>query len=215
MTYLELKPYLDRLKLHEYLVITSSEKGERLAVLYFDKKQKLHEYVNVINNRLIARKGKVKDIDNDYKLSNIDLSEANVSFIPYPLFWKMLSNENYRWFYSECDKSADSTASQLLEEVKRDQGKLIKMKGEEDKLTLLSICASDEDFYYVTMTEYGMIHLFSCAMGYDVIEENHKSKFTDEQIYELLIDHFEEVNVYDALLYLGKYQLKENEYGKR
>ena len=111
------------------------------------------------------------------------------------------------------DTNGMNNAKLIYNHIITDQGKFVSFvlfKNDEDekyKGVLLSVCASDEDYYYVYLIKDNTIGLMTCVGGYKVTDENYQTNLSDKEIAKMLSTKFDSDTSLDALIYRGKYSI--------
>lgn len=207
MTIEELQPYINELRNYDKLCVFHNETKELLDTLYINPKDhKLYEYYNLFSNH------KIEDDDRYCLFKDIKSEDAHIEILPLEHWCGYLRKRNYDWFMESLQSDEKNNAKLIYEEIKKDQGKYITFTfgGKPDLKyagILLSIAASDEDYYYVYLDGNNEIQEMTCVSGYKVIDENYACKLTNKAIGKMLTERFDAEYSMKALLYRGKYDI--------
>lgn len=209
MTIEYLKPYIDKLGRSEVLCIYSNDKNSLLDMIFIHiKNRKPYEYVNIFSSKEIK-----EDSDEHYFFNILRKEDCHIVIETKKKFFLYKRKENYDEYMRALEDKEINNAKLILNEIKKDQGKYVVFDfgGERDPRFegfLLTVVASDEDYYYVYLKQDKMLGFVSCVSGYKVIEnEEHECPLTNKEIFKMLHNKFEEEENCDALIYLGKYKL--------
>lgn len=209
MTIEDLKPYIDKLGRSEVLCIYSNDKNSLLDMIFIHiKNRKPYEYVNIFSSKEIK-----EDSDEHYFFNILRKEDCHIVIETKKKFFLYKRKENYDEYMRALEDKEMNNAKLILNEIKKDQGKYVVFDFGKDRDPryegfLLSVAASDEDYYYVYLKQDNTIGLLTCVSGYHPIEdEEHICPLSDKEIFKMLHNKFEEEENSDALIYLGKYKL--------
>ena len=208
LTFEDLKPYVKELGRYDKLCIFDNKTDKLLDTIYINPKDnKLYEYYNIfISNELNDK------YDRYYFFQHIKKDDCYFRVFPVEDWCAYKRKRNYDEFMKSKEDSLYGNAKLIHNQIKKDQGKYVKFKllGDTDNDYmgfLVSVVASDEDYYYVYL-QGGKLKLMTCVSGYIVDNnEEHINPFSDKEIGQMLYDRFEDKNSMDAVIYWGKYEI--------
>lgn len=209
MTIEDLKPYIDKLGRSEVLCIYSNNNNSLLDMIFIHvKNRKPYEYVNIFSSKEIK-----EDSDEHYFFNMLKKEDCHFVIQTRKSFFLYKRSENFNEYMRALEDKKMNNAKLILNRIKKDQGKYVVFDfgGERNPRFegfLLSIAASDEDYYYVYLKQNNTIDMMTCVSTYHVVEdEEHVCPLSDKEIFKMLHDKFEIGENSDALIYLGKYLL--------
>ena len=209
MTIEDLKPYIDKLGRSEVLCIYSNNNNSLLDMIFIHiKNRKPYEYVNIFSSKEIN-----ENSDEHYFFNILRKEDCHIVIETKKKFFLYKRSENFNKYMRALDDKEMNNAKLILHEIKRDQGKYVSFSfgGERDSRFegfLLTVVASDEDYYYVYLKQDNTLGLISCVSGYNVVDdEEHECPLANNEIFKMLHNRFEEEENSDALIYLGKYKI--------
>lgn len=209
MTFEDIKPYIEKLDRSEKLCIFSKSNNSLLDTIFIHTKNgKPYEYVNIFFIREIK-----EDSDQYHFFKDIRKEDCYFSVKTTKDWFLYKRKENYDQYIKALEDKEENNAKLILNEVKRDQGKYVifDFGGHRDPKFegfLLSVAASDEDYYYVYLKQDNTIDMLTCVSGYHLVEdEEHICPLSDKEIFKMLHNRFEDEENCDALIYFGKYEL--------
>lgn len=202
-----LQPHIEKLNDRDRLVIMDKDKQKELVTLYKEG-EKLYEYINIFAFH------EIEDVDEEYSLSIIDWN--NVSFVNMSFYvWCMYKKQqNYIYFHESANSLSKTNARHILNEIKDNQGCLVTFDSDKDRtkkgVVLITVVASDEDYYYVTYDEAeDKFILTTCVAACRVIDRDYQPKVGGMYIANKLYDAFDFEGNTDAIVYWGIYEKKK------
>lgn len=205
----DLKPYIKQLGRYDKLCIFSKRTHVLLDTIYINPNdRKLYEYHNILCSHEIR-----ENEDRYYFFEHIRKEDSYFCVLNIEDWTSYKRKRNYDEYMRALEDKAENNAKLILEDIKKDQGKYVFFtfqSGRDEKYEgfLISVVASDEDYYFVYLTNDNRLRLITCVSGYKVIEdEEHKMVFTDKEIGIMLYDRFDCESSTDAVIYRGKYEV--------
>ena len=198
-----LRPYIERLSPKEVLCIFTKKENELIESILMNENTNYGEYFNQFSVRII-------DLNTEYPLYCGDkaIAEVNVKILKLEEWYSFKKKENYDHFMNNLKSQEWNNAKLVYNEIKKDQGKFIKFPLGEEGL-LLTIVATDEDYYYAYLTKDKKIRLTTCVSEYKVCENQELNIFINkEEIAEMLKKHFDSNDCDEVILYRGMFDFK-------
>lgn len=209
MTIEELKPYIDKLGHSEVLCIYSNNSNSLLDMIFIHKENKKpYEYVNIFYSKEIK-----ENYDEHYFFNVLKKEDCRIVIETEKKFFLCKRKENYDEYMRALEDKKMNNAKLILNEIKKDQGKYVVFNfgGKRDPRFegfLLTVVASDEDYYYIYLKQDNTLGFVTCVSAYKVVEnEEHECPLTNNEIFKMLHNKFEEEENGEALIYWGKYKL--------
>ena len=210
----DLKPYIVKLKEYDKLCIfQKSQNGFKDVIgstIFLDGDGIPQEY-----HTLFSLKEINDEEDGHYDFNRLDKENTYIKVLSVEEWCKEYRTDVAISHLENMRKGKDLFIKHLFPSIIKDQGSFVDFAPfpTDQCGVLLSVSATDEDYYYVYLDVNDLaIKETSCVGGYIVAKdkENYNCPLTDEQISDKLYKEFID-NPYclDVLLYLGKYY-KEN-----
>ncbi len=209
MTLKDLKPFIDKLGEYDKICIFDKKKGFLIDTIYINPiDNKLYEYISIFSQYQV-------DYDKiPYFLRNYKYEDVEIKILSIKEWCAFVRKRNYDSFMEALnDTNGMNNAKLIYNQIITDQGKFVSFglfKNDEDekyKGVLLSVCASDEDYYYVYLKKDNTIGLMTCVGCYKVTDENYQTNLSDKEIAKMLSNKFDSDTSLDALIYRGKYSI--------
>ena len=209
MTLKDLKPFIDKLGKYDKLCVFDKKKGFLIDTIFINPvDNKLYEFISIFSHYQIGYD------KTPYFLRNHKYEDVEIKIFSMKEWCAFMRKRNYDSFMEALnDTNGMNNAKLIYNQIITDQGKFVSFgffKNDEDekyKGVLLSVCASDEDYYYVYLKEDNTIGLMTCVGCYKVTDENYQAKISDKEIAKMLSDKFDSDTSLDALIYRGKYSV--------
>lgn len=195
----ELKPYFDKLKEGEVMMVMDKIYHNILTNFFREEDGTLRGYRNVLFPSVSVE-------ENDIFLSAYNIKNLEIEIVPRTVWCMLMNFRNEKAFYKRASIDDYSTTEKfLILDLKRDQGKLVKFKHSEETKMLVALSSTDEDYYYVTMDEDGHFHMYTCVSRYEVVDEKFESKLDYFEIKKKLLEHFDNTKTVETIVYYGIY----------
>lgn len=197
----QLKPYFDKLKEGEVMIVMETTSRNILTNFFLEEDGSFREYHNAIFSSINVT------FDEEYLwLSAYSLKNLEIEIVPRTIWCMLMNFRNEKAFYKRAlIDTYDSTEKILINELKMDQGKLVKCGVSDEPNMLVALSSTDEDYYYVTIDENGNFHMCSCIGGYKVVDENYESKLDYFEIKKKLLEKFDRTKTIETIVYYGRY----------
>lgn len=197
----ELKPYFDKLKKGEIMMVMETSHRSIVTNFFLEEDGSFREYRNAIFSSVDVT------FDDEYTwLSAYCLKNLQIEIVPRTIWCMLMNYRNESAFYKRAlIDTYDSTAKILINELKRDQGKLVKCGVSDEPKMLVALSSTDEDYYYVTIDVNGNFHMYSCVGGYKVVDENYETKLDYFEIKKKLLEKFDRTKTIETIVYYGRY----------
>ena len=197
-----LKPYIERLSPKEVLCIFSKKENKLIESILLNENNNYVEYFNRFSIRII-------NLNTDYPLDCRDkaISEVNVIILKLEEWFSFKKKKNYDNFMLNLKSQEWNNEKLVYNEIKKDQGKFIKFPFGGGEGLLLTIVATDEDYYYAYLTKDKKIRLTTCVSEYKVCE-NQEFNINKEEIAEILKKDFDSNDCDEVILYRGMFDFK-------
>lgn len=197
----ELKPYFDKLKKGEIMMVMETSHRSIVTNFFLEEDGSFREYRNAIFSSVDVT------FDDEYTwLSAYALKNLEIEIVPRTIWCMLMNYRNESAFYKRALIDIyDSTAKILINELKIDQGKLVICGVADEPRMLVALSSTDEDYYYVTIDDNGNFHMYSCIGGYKVVDENFESKLDYFEIKKKLLEKFDRTKTNETIVYYGRY----------
>ena len=199
-----LRPYIERLSPKEVLCIFTKKENKLIESILINTNNNYVEYFNHFAVRII-------NLNNtEYPLYCRDkaIADVNVKILKLEEWFSFKKKENYDNFIQYLKSQEWNNSKIVYNEIKKDQGKFIKFPFGEEGL-LLTIVATDEDYYYAYLTKDKKIRLTTCVSEYKVCDNQESNIFINkEEIAEILKKEFDSNNCDEVILYRGMFDFK-------
>ena len=197
-----LKPYIEKLTPKEVLCIFTKEDNKLIESILINKNNNYVEYFNRYFIRII-------DFNKEYPLNCRDkaIAEVNVKILKLEEWFSLKKKKNYEHFMHNLKSQESNNEKFIYNNIKKDQGKFIKFDHGREGL-LLTVVATDEDYYYAYLTKDKKIILSSCVIEYIVYQNEDFNNFiTKEEIAIMLKKEFDSNNSDEVIIYRGMFDI--------